>query len=169
MLKSGGRITGRDRVEGLLTGCEAVALQIMEDRCPGIGTVKALYELAQEVTRLDVTNVNGWYYLAMADYQLGFVRKGLRAIDRAIRLEPDGDDLLVLKGNLLVSNGCMEEALRCYEEAYEIHPEDSYYIMAGKACACMGNPIAAAQYYRKVSDPDTLKAFEIKLTKKKRI
>lgn len=155
------------RIEGLLKGCEVFASEIMEDRCRDIGTVKALGELALEVTRLAAGNVNGWYYLAMANYQLGFVRKGLKAVDRAIRLEPDGDDLLVMKGNLLVSNSCFEEALHCYEEAYAINPEDSYYIMAGQACACMGNPVAAEGYYRKVKDPEILKAFEIKLNKKK--
>lgn len=155
------------RIEGLLKGCEIFASEIMEDRCRDIGTVKALGELALEVTRQAAGNVNGWYYLAMANYQLGFVRKGLKAVDRAIRLEPDGDDLLVMKGNLLVSNSCFEEALHCYEEAYAINPEDSYYIMAGRACACMGNPVAAEGYYRKVKDPEILKDFEIKLNKKK--
>lgn len=82
---------------GLLQRCEAFAAEIMEDRCQGIGTVKALAEAALEVTRLEADNVNGWYYLAMAYYQLGTVRKGLKAIDRAVRLEPDGDDLLVME------------------------------------------------------------------------
>lgn len=158
--------TGK-RIDRLLEGCGIFATEIMEDRCRGIGTVKALGELALEVTRQAVGNVNGWYYLAMANYQLGYVRKGLKAIDRAIRLEPDGDDLFVMKGNLLVSNSCFEEALRCYEEAYAINPEDSYYVMAGRACACMGNPVAAERYYREVKEPGILKAFEIKLSKKK--
>ena len=147
--------------------CEAIAREIMEDRCPGIETVKGFFELAQNVTRYDSRNVNGWYYLAMANYQLGFVRKGLKAIERALRLEPDGDDLLVMKGNLLVSNGCLEEALRCYEEAYDIHPDESYYVMAGKACICMGNPAAADRYYRQVKDPEVLEAFEITLNRRK--
>ncbi len=157
----------KDRVKVLLQKCEIFAGEIMEDRCQGIGTVKGLAELALEVTRMAADNVNGWYYLAMAYYQLGIVRKGLKAIDKAIRLEPDGDDLLVLKGNLLVSNGCFEEALRCYEEACAINPEDSYFITAGRACACMGNPVAADSYYRKVKNPEVLKAFEIRLGKKK--
>ena len=158
---------GAVRIEGLLKGCERLASEIMEDRCQGLGTVKALEELALEATRLSAGNVNGWYYLAMANYQLGFVRKGLKAIDRAVRLEPEADDLLAMKGNLLVSNSCFEEALRCYEDAYAINPEDGYYVMAGRACACMGNPVAAESYYRKVRDPEVLKAFEIKLNKKK--
>ena len=158
---------GAVRIEGLLKGCERLASEIMEDRCQGLGTVKALEELALEATRLSAGNVNGWYYLAMANYQLGFVRKGLKAIDRAVRLEPEADDLLAMKGNLLVSNSCFEEALRCYEDPYAINPEDGYYVMAGRACACMGNPVAAESYYRKVRDPEVLKAFEIKLNKKK--
>lgn len=72
-----------------------------------------------------------------------------------------------MKGNLLVSNGCLEEALRCYEEAYDIHPDESYYVMAGKACICMGNPAAADRYYRQVKDPEVLEAFEITLNRRK--
>ena len=167
MIGSGGRLTNQGRAALLLMQCEAIAREIMEDRCPGIETVKGFFELAQNVTRYDSRNVNGWYYLAMANYQLGFVRKGLKAIERALRLEPDGDDLLVMKGNLLVSNGCLEEALRCYEEAYDIHPDESYYVMAGKACICMGNPAAADRYYRQVKDPEVLEAFEITLNRRK--
>lgn len=166
-LKTGHKTTSKDRVNHILAICETLALDIMEDRCFGIGTVKSLGGLALEATRYDTGNVNAWYYLAMANYQLGFVRKGLKAIDRAIRLEPDADDLLVMKGNLMVSNGWLEEALRCYESAYEINPEDSYYVMAGRACACMGNPMAADQYYRKVKNRDVLKAFGISPGKKK--
>ena len=162
-----GRITPADRIENLLNLCEVFASEIMEDRCQGIGTVKGLKELALEATRYRVSSVNAWYYLAMADYQLGFTKKGLRAIDRAIRLEPDGDDLMVMKANLLVSDGCLEEALKYYDEACEIFPDDSYYIMAGRACACMGNSAAADMYYRKVKDSDILKAFGISLSKKR--
>lgn len=43
-----------------------------------------------------------------------------------------------MKGNLLLSNGCLEEALRCYEEAYDIHPDESYYVMAGKGLYMYG-------------------------------
>ena len=159
--------TSKDKMNQLLTLCEIFAQEIMEDRCPGIGTVKALEETALEATRLQAGSVNAWYYLAMAYYHLGSVKKGLKAIDRAIRLEPDADDLLVMKGNLMVSNGCLEEALNCYESAYEICPDDSYYVMAGQACRCMGNRIAADQYYKKVSDGAILEAFGIAIGKKK--
>ncbi|MBQ2287693.1 MAG: hypothetical protein II251_03135 [Lachnospiraceae bacterium] len=155
------RVTSQDKVESLLGLCELFASEIMEDRCPGIGTVKALEEAALQATRYSASNVNAWYYLAMANYQLGFVKKGLRAIDRAVRLEPDADDLLVMEGNLMVSNGCLAEALNCYESAYEICPDDSYYVMAGQACKCMGNRIAERQYYKKVKDTDRLKEFGI--------
>ena len=159
--------TSKDKVNHLLALCEMFAAEIMEDRCPGIGTVKALEETALEATRLQAGDVNAWYYLAMAYYHLGIVKKGLKAIDRAIRLESDADDLLVMKGNLMVSNGCLEEALNCYESAYEICPDDSYYVMAGQACRCMGNRIAAEQYYKKVSDGAILEAFGIAVGKKK--
>lgn len=167
ILGTGGKLTNQGRAALLLMQCEAIAREIMEDRCPGIGAVKGFFDLARNVTRYDSKNVNGWYYLAMANYQLGFPKKGLKAIERALGLEPDGDDLLVMKGNLLVSNGCFEEALRCYEEAYDINPDESYHIMAGKACMCMGNPVAAETYYRQVKTPEILKAFGITLSRRK--
>ena len=161
------RVTSRERVRSLLERCEIFAQEIMDDACAGIGTVKALEVSALEAARYEASNVNAWYYLAMAYYQLGLVKKGLKAIDRAVRLESDADDLLVMKGNLMVSNGCLSEALKCYESAYEICPDDSYYVMAGQACRCMGNRIAADQYYKKVKDNDVLKDFGIQLSKKR--
>ena len=167
-VRMGQKLTAQDKVTHLLQLCEGFAGEIMDDTCQGIGTVKALLELSQEATRYAASSVNAWYYLAMANYQLGFVKKGLKAIDRAIRLEPDADDLLVMKGNLMVSNGCLEEALKCYESAYKICPDDSYYVMAGMACKCMGNRIAEMQYYKKVKDSDILKEFGISFGKKNR-
>lgn len=165
--KNSRTMTANDKVNQLLALCEIFAQEIMDDRCEGIGTVKALEEAAMEVVRLRAKEVNGWYYLAMAYYQAGFAKKGLKAIDRAIHLEPDADDLFAMKGNLMVSKGCFEGALSCYEEAYRLSPEDTYYIMAGKACGCMGNPMAAEHYYRKVKDTELLSTFGISLGKKK--
>ena len=167
MRGKGGPVSNTSKALVLLMQCQALAKEIMEDRCHGIDTVKGLFETAEEVTRYDRHNANGWYYLAMANYQLGFVKKGLKAIDRALSLEPEEDDLLVMKANLLVSHGYLEEALKCYEEAHQIQPDDTYYIMAGRACACMGSEIAANQYYRKVKDKKLLKEFEVTLSRRK--
>ena len=151
----------------MLMQCRALAQEIMDNACQGIGTVKGLCDIATDVTRCDSQNADGWYYLAMACYELGFVKKGLKAIEHAIRLESDSDDLLVMKANLLVSHGYLEEALKCYERAYELNPDDTYYIMAGKACACMGSEIAANQYYRKVKDKALLKEYAVTLSRRK--
>lgn len=159
--------TPKERIGHLLELCEIFAQEIMDDQCSGIGTIKALSEISLEATRMEAANVNAWYYHAMANYHLGNVKKGLKSIDRAIRLEPNADDLLVMKGNLMVSNGCLEEALTCYESAYAIVPDDSYYVMAGQACRCMGNRIAADQYYKKVKDSEVLEEFGITLGKKR--
>ncbi len=160
-IKRTGQITAQDKVEYYLGICQMFATEIMEDRCVGIGTVKALYQAAFEATRMMAGSVDSWYYLAFACDQLGFSKKGLKAVDKALRLEPQGDDLLVLKGNLLVGIGCFEEALACYEAAYAITKDDAYQVMAGRACACMGNPIAARQYYKRVKDPEVLAAYSI--------
>ncbi len=161
-----GRVTAQDRVSYYLRLCQLFASEIMEDQCEGIGTVKALYQAAFEATRIMAKAVDGWYYLAFACDQLGFSKKGLKAVDKALRLEPEGDDLMVLKGNLLVEIGCFEEALECYEEAYAITGDDVYQVMAGRACVCMGNPVAARQYYKRVSDPEILAAYGVNIERK---
>lgn len=160
-LQRTGRVTAEDKVKHYLTLCQLFASEIMEDRCAGIAAVKALYQSAFEATRIMAGSADGWYYLAFACDQLGFSRKGLKAVDKALRLEPDGDDLLVLKGNLLVEIGCFEEALDCYEKAYAITGDDAYQVMAGRACACMGNTVAARQYYKRVRDPQILAAYGV--------
>lgn len=165
--QSKGILTNQAKALMLLMQCEALAKEIMEDHCPGIQTVKGFLELAQDAARCDSRNVNAWYYLAMANYQLGFVKKGLKAIERALKLEPDGDDLYIMKGNLLVSNGSLQEALGCYEKAYFCNGDETCFIMAGKACMNMGSPVAARQYFRRVKDKKLLKDFQVTLGRKK--
>lgn len=143
--------------------CRFLAETLMTDACEGIGSVKLFYETAKKIVRSDGSQVDGWYYLAMASEQLGFIREGLKAIERALKQEPEGDDLLAMKGNLLTDAGRFEAALECYEKAWKAGGDDEYLVMAGKACEFIGDVDAAYKYYERVPDKELLDAYGVSL------
>ncbi len=112
--------------EYCLLECQKLAADIMDGRCEDLRPMKLLLAYSELAVTYQRQSVDGYYYQAMACHQLGFIKQGLKAIEKAIAIEPDGDDLLVLKGNLLVSYQQLGEAIRMYEEAYEIHPLEEY-------------------------------------------
>ncbi len=152
-----------EKIQGYLAICHTLAEKLLADECEGIRPVKQFYETAKKAVRLDASCIDGWYYLAMASEQLGFIHEGLKAIERALKQEPEGDDLLAMKGNLLTDAGQFEAALNCYEAAWKAGGDDNYLIMAGRACEFIGNMDAAYKYYQKVPDKDLLDAYGVSL------
>ena len=136
--------------------CESIAEKMMNDRCSDIREPKTMYQYASQAVKLDGRSVDGLYYLAMACEQLGFVREGFKAIEKALKLEPDGDDLLALKGHLLFAEKKYEEAAGYYQEAYDIQPMDGYLLCVGQAWFAMGNVDKAYKAYQQVKDKKIL-------------
>lgn len=99
--------------------CENIASAIMNDECQGITEIKALQLYAREAVEADRKASDGYYYLAMADYQLGFVKDGMKAVERALSIEKDAADIMALKANLLVSMGHYDAAIELYEKAMQ--------------------------------------------------
>lgn len=99
--------------------CESLAEAIMNDECQGIFEIKALELYARELINADRNSADGYYYLAMACYQLGLVKEAMKAIERAIRLEKEASDLKALKANILVSMGHYDAAIELYRLAAE--------------------------------------------------
>lgn len=60
---------------------------------------------------------DGYYYEAMADEQLGRVRQGMKAIEKALRIEPEAADLMAVKGQLLVGMNRNEAAAQWFHKA----------------------------------------------------
>ena len=75
---------------------------------------------------------DGYYYKAMAEEQLGFVKEGLRSVNRALQLEPDGADIIALKANLLAAMGSYEDAAALYSESFDISGDESYLLVKGR-------------------------------------
>ena len=105
--------------------CGSLAGNIMNDNCQGIAEIKALKLYAEEAVRLDKSKADGYYYLALANYQLGFVKDGMKAVERALTIEPEASDINALKANLLVSRGYFDAALELYQKAAQLDSDES--------------------------------------------
>lgn len=140
-----------------LDQCNEIAYKAMNDQCRDIRDFKTMYDYASEVTKMLSKNTDGWYYLAMACEQTGRVKEGIKAIEKALALEPDGDDLIALKGHLLFAMERYEQAITCYQEAHDISPEDGYLLCIGQTYLVMGKVDMAYKAYKRISDPEVLK------------
>ena len=140
-----------------------IAAKVMNDQCTDIRMLKTMYQYAAQAVDLDQKCVDGLYYLAMVCEQLGFIKEGFKAIEKALRLEPDGDDLIAVKGHLLFASGKYEDAAKLYEESYAIAPMDGYLICIGQAWFALGNVDKAYRAFQKVSDKKVLDDYGINL------
>ncbi len=143
--------------------CMSLAQKLMNDRCESIGDIKALREYAMMAVTFCANSPDGYYYKAMAEEQSGFVKEGLRSINRALRLEPDGADIMALKANLLADLGNHEEACDLYQESYDISGDESYLLMKGRVLFGMGNVDAAYKVFREMKNRQLLEDAGINL------
>jgi len=146
-----------------ITKCEMLARNIMEDACKDISEIKGLLEYANLAVLYDKASADGYYYQAMADEQLGFLKKGLKAIEKAISLEEASADLLAQKANLLVIQKRYKEAIHFYEEAYGLDGDEVYLVLTGKVYRLAGNVDMAYKTFQKVTDQDILESYGIHL------
>ncbi len=151
------------RYEFCIDCCETYAARLMSDGCEHIGEIKTLKEYARLAQTFGAKYADGYYYEAMADEQLGFIRDGLKAINKALALEPDGADLMALKANLLAAYGNYEGALEYYTQSYDISGDESYLMMKGVVYFMIGNVDAAYKTYRQIEDKTLLEAAGINL------
>lgn len=146
-----------------ISKCEMLARNIMEDACKDISEIKGLLEYANFAVLYDKSSADGYYYQAMADEQLGFIKQGLKAIEKAISLEGTSADLLAQKGNLLVIQKQYNEAIHFYEDAYGVEGDETYLVLTGKVYSLIGNMDMAYKTFRRITDNDILEAYGIDL------
>lgn len=143
--------------------CMEIAQRIMSDSCKDIRELKTMLQYAKQAIVYDRKCTDAWYYRAMASEQLGFIKDGLKSIEKAIALEPDADDLLTEKGHLLFAMKNYEAAIENYEEAYSISPDDGYLMHIGLTWFVMGNVDVAYKTYKRVTDKQILEEWGINL------
>ncbi|MEI3339735.1 MAG: hypothetical protein V8R80_07125 [Eubacterium sp.] len=110
----------------------------MNDECQGIGEIKALEQYAKKAVSLNGKDADGYYYLAMACWQLGFRKGWHEGHQKAEQMEPEAADILAQKAALLVSMGHVIPGAELYEEAASRSREEEYLLMAEEPGACVG-------------------------------
>lgn len=136
--------------------CTELAEKLMGDNCQDICEIKKMETYAQQAIVLDGRRADGYYYLAMACHQLGQVKKGMKAIEKALRLEPEASDILAMKGNLLVSMGYAESAAELFHRAWQAEGDEDYLILEGRAWLFKGQMDRAIQCFKQVSNKQAL-------------
>ena len=143
--------------------CASYAKKLMGDQCESIEDIKTLREYGEMAVTFFKNCPDGYYYKAMAEEQLGFVKEGLRSVNRALQLEPDGADIIALKANLLAAMGSYEDAAALYSESFDISGDESYLLVKGRVLLMMGNVDAAYKVFREITDRELLLAAGINL------
>lgn len=114
--------------ESCIVHCEELAAAIMNDSCRGIEELAELRAYAKQATERNRGDADGFYYLAMACYQLGFLKDAMKAVEKALRLEPEASDIIAQKAAILVSMGYMDSAKELFQKAYELSSDESYLV-----------------------------------------
>lgn len=150
--------------------CEQWAGLVTAEECQDIRDLKTLETYAKRLCQKDRKNPDGYYYLALACYHLGFVKEGLKQINKALQLEKEADnsDLIALKGLLLVSRGYVEEGAAHLQEAYEKSNYEGYLLMEGRAYMMMNKVDKAYDCFKQIEDEDMLEQMGIKLKEMER-
>ncbi len=136
--------------------CVQWANLIMEEKCQDIRDIKTLEAYAKKLCEKDRKDSDGYYYLALASYHLGFVKEGLKQIKKALQLEPDASDLIALRGLLLISRGYVEEGAVSLHEAFEKSQYEFYLVLEGRAYLIAGKIEKARACFAQVQDKDFL-------------
>lgn len=155
--------TIRNQYEACLAECERLASALMCETCTDLREIKRLEVCGRQAAVLNGREADGYYYEAMADEQLGRVRQGMKAIEKALRIEPEGADLMALKGQLLVGMGKADAAAQWFHKAWYESGDDDYLMLEGRAWLLDEKPDDALDCFKKISDKGLLDAAGINL------
>ena len=136
--------------------CMELAERLMGDDCRDIREIKALEAYGQQASILNGRAADGYYYLAMACHQLGQVKKGMKAIEKALKMEPEASDILAMKGNLLVSMGHVDAAAELFHRAWQAEGDEDYLLLEGRAWLFKGQMDRAIQCFKQISNKQAL-------------
>ena len=143
--------------------CRELSAALMADQCRDIRDIRALEYYAHQAAALKRDDPDGFYYHAMACYQLGFLRQGLKSIGKALELEPGAPDLLAQKAFLLASRGYVPEAASAFRQSYAASGEEDYLLWEGKTWLLSGQADKAYACFRSISDQKLLEEAGIRL------
>lgn len=143
--------------------CNYFAEKLMNNECKGIADIKALKLYSELAVSRNTKNVDGFYYLAMANYHLGFIKDAIKSVEKALKLESDAPDIMALKAEILVSMNHFEEAESLFHKAYMCNLEEDYYALEGITFKIEGKMDIAYEIFDSISDKSILESMGIRL------
>lgn len=150
-------------VEACNEACEYYASNLLNNTCKGIAEIKMLELYGKKLSEMAPKSADGFYYLAMAQCQLGFPKKAIKSIEKAIKLEPDASDLIAQKGLILCSMDYNKPAADSFAQAYELSHDESYLLFQGQAYIRAGEIDLGYECLQNISDSSILENAGIQL------
>ncbi|MFT4117060.1 tetratricopeptide repeat protein [Bradyrhizobium sp.] len=114
-----GSIDGTRTAVALLAELHASAIEHLRD-----GRLPKAQSRAKEALKLDAENAASIHLMAVVDLAAGRADKAIDWASRAIRKDPQPAYLATL-GNALVAAGRIDEALRVFDKAVQLRPDDA--------------------------------------------
>lgn len=143
--------------------CEESALLLMQDKLGGIRDIKELLAYADQAVLTEGKDPDGYYYQAMAYYNLGKMKKAVSAVNKAIEKENDAPEFIALKGCILAGMNYHDAGADLLNEAYMISGDDDYLIEEGRVWMLKGRMDKAYKCFKSIKDKDLLKECGIDL------
>jgi hypothetical protein len=85
---------------------------------------RTAYHLATRFLTKHPNDLNAIYLLAYTQKQVHFLRKAIRTVDRGLHIAPENVDLLILKAEIRIRQGRLEEARAILEPLKVAHPDN---------------------------------------------
>lgn len=150
-------------VEACNEACEYYASKVLNNGCKSILEIKLLETYGKKLSEMDSKSADGYYYLAMAQCQLGFEKKAIKAIEKALKLEPEASDLIAQKGIILCSMGHDRAAADCFVEAFDKSHDEQYLILRAVAHMRSGEMDKGYECLKSIEDESLLEESGIQL------
>lgn len=132
--------------------CSDTAERILSNECTGISEICAMAAYARQAELFGRAQADPYYYEAMAEYQLGNTHRAMKAVNNALKLEPDGNDIKALKACILYSMGYGLEGAQLMDEVWLEEGDEVYLLNEGRMLLYSHHAAEAFECFARIGD-----------------
>lgn len=100
------------------------------------GQLELAARTAQQAVTINPDHIPAYFLLGQIHLEQGYLGPAQKDLQKCLELDPDHADAKYTLGIIYERRGLMKEAWRCYEAAWQAHPERSSYVLAvAEMCA----------------------------------
>jgi tetratricopeptide (TPR) repeat protein len=136
--------------------CIETAERVMKNECTGISEICMMAAYAQQAELFGSAQADPYYYEAMAQYQLGDTHRAMKAVNNALKLEPDGNGIKALKACILYSMGHGLEGAALMDEVWLEEGDEVYLLNEGRILLYSHHVAEAFECFARIGD-DTIR------------